>query len=90
MMSIPAIAVDAQHDLLDIEVQQLNTGITVNLSKKYAGQTLLVVNTASYCGYTGQYEGLQALYEKYKASGFVVEASPRTTLVNKNRVARRQ
>lgn len=42
----------------------------------YAGQTLLIVNTASKCGYTPQYAGLQTLYEKYKDSGFTVLGFP--------------
>lgn len=43
---------------------------------KYRGQVLLIVNTASRCGFTPQYEGLERLYSKYKDKGFSVLAFP--------------
>ena len=42
----------------------------------FAGKVLLVVNTASFCGYTQQYEGLQKLFERYEAKGLVVIGVP--------------
>jgi glutathione peroxidase len=42
----------------------------------YRGQVLLIVNTASKCGFTPQYEGLEALYRDYKDKGFSVLAFP--------------
>ena len=43
---------------------------------QYAGQVILIVNTASYCGFTPQYKGLEALYDQYKPRGFVVLGFP--------------
>jgi len=50
-------------------------GESTDLSQ-YAGSVILMVNVASKCGNTPQYEGLQALYEKYREKGFVILAFP--------------
>ena len=50
-------------------------GATQNLCE-HAGKVVLVVNTASQCGYTPQYKGLQALHEKYKSKGLVILGFP--------------
>jgi glutathione peroxidase len=60
--------------VLDFKVRDID-GNEVKL-KKYKGSVLLVVNTASKCGYTPQYEGMQATYEKYKDRGFSVLGFP--------------
>jgi glutathione peroxidase len=60
--------------VLDFTMRDID-GKDVKL-KKYKGSVLLVVNTASKCGYTPQYESLQATYEKYKAQGFYVLGFP--------------
>jgi glutathione peroxidase len=60
--------------MLDRKMQTLDER-TQSLCE-YSGSVLLVVNTASECGYTPQYEGLEALYRKYKAKGLVVLGFP--------------
>ncbi len=54
---------------------KLNNGNLTKLSK-YKAKVLLVVNTASQCGFTPQYKGLQELYAKYKDRGFAILAFP--------------
>ncbi len=60
--------------VLDFTMKDIN-GQDVDLSK-YKGDVILVVNVASKCGLTPQYEGLEAVYEKYKDQGFVVLGFP--------------
>ncbi|WP_084739117.1 MULTISPECIES: glutathione peroxidase [Stenotrophomonas] len=63
-------------DLLDVDYRPLAGKSEVNLEKTYGGKVLLVVNTASKCGYTPQYEALEALQKKYAARGFSVLGFP--------------
>ena len=51
------------------------TGDQIDL-KDFKGKPVLIVNTASYCGFTNQYEELQILWDKYKSKGLVVLAVP--------------
>jgi glutathione peroxidase len=82
LLSVPASAQpspSAQSNgcppLLDHEFNRLQTGKPESLCQ-YHGKVLLIVNTASYCGYTHQYEGLEAMYRKYKDRGLVVLGFP--------------
>jgi glutathione peroxidase len=60
--------------LYDIPVQAID-GRTQTLSP-YRGQVLLIVNVASRCGFTPQYEGLEGLYRRYRSEGFAVLGFP--------------
>ncbi|MDB2590269.1 glutathione peroxidase [Candidatus Thioglobus sp.] len=63
-------------ELLDLNVKTLNKNEQVNLCKEYQGKVLLVVNTASRCAYTEQYDSLEKLYTQYKESGLLVLGFP--------------
>ncbi len=64
-------------ELLNFERQPLaKKERVVNLCQQYQGKVILLVNTASKCGYTYQYDGLEELYSRYKGRGFVVLGFP--------------
>lgn len=58
----------------DYKVKNIS-GEDVSMSE-YKGKVVLIVNTASKCGFTKQYEGLEELYEKYKDQGFIILGFP--------------
>jgi len=61
---------------LDFSKRYLASETTVRLCDEFRGQVLLIVNTASYCGFTPQFAGLEWLYEKYQNQGFSVLGFP--------------
>ena len=61
---------------LDFDIKLLGEEKTVNLCQEYLGKVILVVNTASKCGFTPQYEGLEKLYKENKDRGLVVFRFP--------------
>lgn len=63
-------------ETLAFDERRLNSSETVNLCEAYLGQVVLIVNTASKCGFTHQYDGLEKLYARYRDSGFVVLGFP--------------
>ena len=71
LLGAPFARAGACPALLNHRFPRLQDGAPQDLCQ-YAGKVLLVVNTASYCGFTKQYEGLEALFAKYREQGLVV------------------
>jgi glutathione peroxidase len=74
-LSAPALAADCPA-LLQGELPKLRSQERIDLCGQFAGKPLLVVNTASFCGFTPQFKGLEALYQRYKGQGLEVLGVP--------------
>lgn len=75
-LAVAPAGASACSELLDREFRPLADQTPVNLCSRFDGQVLLVVNTASKCGFTPQYEALEALHAKYSGQGFAVVGFP--------------
>lgn len=76
VLALTAVPAMAGKGLLDQNYRQLAGKTRVNLQAAYGGKVLLVVNTASKCGFTSQYEALEAMHSRYQAKGFAVVGFP--------------
>ena len=73
-------AKENQMSIYDFNVKTID-GQEISMSK-YKGKVLLIVNVASKCGFTGQYEGLEKLFEKYKNEDFMILGFPSNQFAN--------
>ena len=74
---VPAAAAQsAAGGLFDHQLRRLHADEVVDLAVRYAGHPVLIVNTASHCGYTGQFGELEAVYREYRERGLKVAGFP--------------
>jgi glutathione peroxidase len=76
LFSVSATGAEPCSDLLNYKMSKLRSSEELDFCQAFQGKVILAVNTASNCGYTPQFKGLEALYQKYKDRGLVVVGFP--------------
>lgn len=70
---------------IDFEAQRLHSSETISFCEHFKDKTLLIVNTASQCGFTHQFEQLETLYERYKPQGLEIIGFPSNDFAQEHR-----
>ncbi|MGB5706220.1 MAG: hypothetical protein WBM41_05270, partial [Arenicellales bacterium] len=68
-LALPAAGLANCPDWLNHSMKRLHSSKTVNLCEQFAGKPIVIVNTASHCGFTPQFTALEAMYQKYSDKG---------------------
>lgn len=76
VQSVRAAKEESCPDVMRFSLRPLGGGEPINICKKYLGKVVMIVNTASKCGFTPQYEGLEKLYRHYREKGLVILGFP--------------
>ncbi|SDU86076.1 glutathione peroxidase [Pseudomonas mucidolens] len=77
MMTFGGVALGADCPaLLEGQLPKLRAKESIDLCQRFAGKPLVIVNTASFCGFAPQFKGLEALYQRYKGAGLEVIGVP--------------
>lgn len=75
LLAAPAMAAECPA-VLQHELPKLRSKDSIDLCEQFQGKALVVVNTASFCGFAPQFEGLEALYQQYKDDGLAILGVP--------------